>query len=56
MVTYCVAIHSYSTYFSIYNQVEGDEMGGSCSTYGGEEESVQVIDGKVRGKETSRKT
>jgi hypothetical protein len=30
-------------------------MGGSCSTYGGEEEPVQVIGGKARGKETARK-
>jgi hypothetical protein len=33
-----------------------DEMGGSCSMYGGEEERVEVIGGKARGKETTRKT
>jgi hypothetical protein len=45
--------------FSKYNQnnqVEEDEMGGPCSTYGGEEECVYVIGGKARGKETTRKT
>jgi hypothetical protein len=31
-------------------------MGRACSTNGGEEERVQVICGKARGKETSRKT
>jgi hypothetical protein len=31
-------------------------MGGSCSTNGGEEERVQIIGGKGRGKETTRKT
>jgi hypothetical protein len=30
-------------------------MGGLCSTNGGEEERV-IIDGKARGKETTRKT
>jgi hypothetical protein len=38
------------------NQVEEDEMGGACSTNGGEEEGVQVIGGKARGKETATKT
>jgi hypothetical protein len=31
-------------------------MGGACSTNGGEEERVQVVGGKVSGKEASRKT
>jgi hypothetical protein len=31
-------------------------MSGSCSTYGGKKECVQAIDGKARGKETTRKT
>jgi hypothetical protein len=31
-------------------------MGGSCSTNEGEEEHVEVIGGKARGKETTRKT
>jgi hypothetical protein len=35
---------------------EEDEMGGACSTNGGEEEHVQVIGGKARGKESARKT
>jgi hypothetical protein len=33
-----------------------DEMGGPCSTNGGEEEHLQIIGGKARGKETTRKT
>jgi hypothetical protein len=33
-----------------------DEMGGSYSTYGGEEDCILVIGGKARGIETSRKT
>jgi hypothetical protein len=31
-------------------------MGGSCSRNGAEEEHLQVIGGKARGKETSKKT
>jgi hypothetical protein len=31
-------------------------MGGSCSTNGGEEERVEIISGKARGKEITRKT
>jgi hypothetical protein len=31
-------------------------MNGSCSTYGVEEERVEVIGGKAGGKETTRKT
>jgi hypothetical protein len=30
-------------------------MGGACSTNGGEEERVQVVGGKARGKEVTRK-
>jgi hypothetical protein len=30
-------------------------MGGSCSTYGGEEERLKIIGGKSRRKETTRK-
>jgi hypothetical protein len=37
------------------NEVEVDEMVGSCSTYGGEEERVLVIAGKARRKATTRK-
>jgi hypothetical protein len=33
-----------------------DEIGGSCSTNGGEEERLYFIGGKARGKETTRKT
>jgi hypothetical protein len=38
------------------NQVEEDEMGGSCRTNGREEERLWVIGGKAREKETTRKT
>jgi hypothetical protein len=31
-------------------------MGGACSTNGGEGEHVQVVGGKARGKEATRKT
>jgi hypothetical protein len=31
-------------------------MGGSCSTNGEEEKGVEVIGGKARGKDTTRKT
>jgi hypothetical protein len=31
-------------------------VGGACGTDGGEEERVEVIGRKVRGKETTRKT
>jgi hypothetical protein len=31
-------------------------MGGACSTNGGEEERVQVVGGKGRGKEATTKT
>jgi hypothetical protein len=33
-----------------------DEMGGACSTNGGEEECIEDIGGKARRKETTRKT
>jgi hypothetical protein len=42
--------------YSQTDQVEEDEVGGACSTSGEEEESIYVIGGKVRGKETTRKT
>jgi hypothetical protein len=31
-------------------------MGGTCSTNGGKEERVQVVGGKARGQEATRKT
>jgi hypothetical protein len=37
------------------NQVEENEIGGACSTNGGEEEHIYVTGGKARGKETARK-
>jgi hypothetical protein len=40
----------------LHNQVKEDWMGGACSTNGEEEEHVQVIGGKAKGKETARKT
>jgi hypothetical protein len=38
------------------NFYEADEMGGACSTNGGEEARVYVNGGKARLKETTRKT
>jgi hypothetical protein len=31
-------------------------VGGACGTNEGEEERIEIIGGKVRGKETTRKT
>jgi hypothetical protein len=39
-----------------YNEIEEDEMGGACSTNGGEQERVYVLGGKARGKKVTRKT
>jgi hypothetical protein len=36
--------------------LQKDEMGGACSTNGGEEECIQDIGGKARRKETTGKT
>jgi hypothetical protein len=44
---------------SIIRMIKSRRMrwaGGPCSTNGGEEEHVQIIGGKARGKETTRKT
>jgi hypothetical protein len=38
------------------DQVKEDEMGGACSTNGGDEECIQDIGRKARRKETIRKT
>jgi hypothetical protein len=38
------------------NQVEEDEMDGTCRPNGGKEKCVWVISGKGRGKKTTRKT
>jgi hypothetical protein len=38
------------------NQIDENEMGGACSTNGGEAERVLVIGGKARGKEIARNT
>jgi hypothetical protein len=48
-----------TVHFAKYNwnyQVEEDEVGGTCGTNEGEEERVQVIGRKTRGKEPTRKT
>jgi hypothetical protein len=42
--------------YNYNDQIEMDEMGGACSTNEGEEERVWVIDGIVRGKESTGKT
>jgi hypothetical protein len=41
---------------SIIRIINNHEMGGPCSTNGGEEERIQIIGGKARGKESARKT
>ena len=37
-------------------QIEKNEIGGACSTYGGEERCIQSVGGKIGGKETTWKT
>ena len=36
--------------------IEKDEMGGACSTYGGEERRMKGLGGETSGKETTWKT
>jgi hypothetical protein len=36
--------------------IEKNEMGGTCSTYEGEEMCIQGYGGEIRGKETTWKT
>jgi hypothetical protein len=43
-----------ATYWQGY-EVEQDEMGGACDTYGGEEKSVRYFGGRIWGKEATRK-
>jgi hypothetical protein len=38
------------------DQGEEDEVGGQCTTNGGEEEGIEVIGGKAKGKEITKKT
>ena len=38
------------------DQIEKNEMGGTCSTYGGEERSLQGFGGAAWGKEATWKT
>ena len=38
------------------DQIEKNEMGGACSTYGGEERCIQGFGGKTQRKETTWKT
>ena len=38
------------------DQIEKNEMGGECSTYGGKERRIEDFDGETQGKETSWKT
>jgi hypothetical protein len=46
---------NFITSASIIRMIKDDEMFRSCST-NGEEECIQVIDGKARRKETTRMT
>jgi hypothetical protein len=43
------------TKYNLNYKVEEDEVGRTCGMNGGEEERVQVIGRKTRGKETTRK-
>ena len=38
------------------DQIEKNEMGVACSTYGGHERSIQGFGGETRGKEATWKT
>jgi hypothetical protein len=49
-------IGSYKSHIISISVRNSDEVGRTCGTNGGEEERVQVIGRKVRGKETTRKT
>jgi len=37
-------------------QIEKNEIGGACSTYGGEERCIQGVGGKIGRRETTWKT
>jgi hypothetical protein len=54
-VTYCVTIHLHSTYCSLYNQVEEDDMSGSCSTNGEKGNAYRLLVGKAVGKRPLRR-
>jgi len=41
---------------NVCDQIKKNEMGGTCSTYGGQERSIKDFGGKTRGKETTWKT
>ena len=41
--------------YSSSDQIEKNDMGGACSTYGGEERCIQGFGGETRGKETTWK-
>jgi hypothetical protein len=50
-----IMYHRHKLLDIIYNIQIKDEMGGECSTIGGQEECMYDIDGKARRKETARK-
>jgi hypothetical protein len=45
-----------SLQMSLGNQINENEVGGSCGTHGRGQESVQSFGGEAHGKETTRKT
>jgi hypothetical protein len=49
-------LYSSSSIIGYSDQVKEDEIGGACSTNGGEEEYIQDIGGKARRKGTTAKT
>jgi hypothetical protein len=43
-------------HFVTANQIEKNEMGGACGTYGGGERCIPDFDGETRGKATTWET
>ena len=41
---------------NVFGQIKKNEMGGTCSTYGGQERCIKNFGGQTRGKETTWKT
>jgi hypothetical protein len=49
------SVKMFSNYY-LGDQIEKNEMGGACSTYGGEKMCMQGFGGETGGKETALKT
>jgi hypothetical protein len=46
--TVCICVN-------VFGQIKKNEMGGTCSTYGGWERCIKVFGGQTKGKETTWK-